>query len=87
MSKGSWRRPAAIPRSEVEARFEAVFPSRKAPAGSIKRPPCLPPRESGGVRCDSIKGPCACGAWHELSELTDAERDVLKANGYYSSIS
>ena len=28
----------------------------------------LPPnvyRENGGVRCDMLKGPCACGAWHD----------------------
>jgi len=23
------------------------------------------PRFNGGVRCDALKGPCACGATHE----------------------
>jgi hypothetical protein len=26
------------------------------------------PRFNGGVRCDVVKGPCACGAWHQLAE-------------------
>jgi len=23
---------------------------------------------NGGVKCDTVEGPCACGAWHEKSE-------------------
>lgn len=22
------------------------------------------PRFNGGIECDMVKGPCACGAWH-----------------------
>jgi len=33
-------------------------------------------RSNGGVECDVIEGPCACGAWHRPSE-----RIVVIRNG------
>jgi hypothetical protein len=32
----------------------------------------LPPRFNGGVQCDALEGPCACGAWH--SKVTNVTK-------------
>lgn len=29
---------------------------------------------NGGIKCDSIEGPCACGAWHEKEQKLDELR-------------
>ncbi len=34
----------------------------------ILYPEHWPPHHNGGERCDMIDGPCACGAWHHLTE-------------------
>lgn len=30
-----------------------------------------PPRYNGGTLCDMDEGPCACGAWHQVSTLLE----------------
>lgn len=72
MSKGSWRRPAAIPRHEVEKKFDELFPPKPLPHGSIPLPEGEV-RYNGGVRCSVLRGPCSCGAWHGGEETLAPE--------------
>ncbi len=38
-----------------------------------RRQPNIPMPEgfayyNGGVRCDMVRGPCACGSWHQIDD-------------------
>lgn len=33
---------------------------------------------NGGVRCDTIEGPCACGAWHNPDEMAEKIQELIE---------
>lgn len=56
-------RPDLVER-EVEFAHLVIADYRANAAMSAPASPAAPVRYNGGVRCDTTKGPCACGAWH-----------------------
>lgn len=57
--RAQWRRDTA----EVERlRTEVSILRNKAEFETMD--PRSPPKFNGGVQCDMVTGPCACGAWH-----------------------